>query len=116
MGTTALSTEAWVSVGRIFCRSKGFHLKKKINMIRLMVLAVLVTMAVAGPYYLYPGYSHPQVAIAPSLTYAYVPGALGNVGTYSVVNVVKRFVELVRIGFLCFFLRMKGVQILRPTL
>merc|ERR1712131_279832 len=86
MGTTALSTEAWVSVGRIFCRSKGFHLQKKINMIRLMVLAVLVTMAVAGPYYLYPGYSHPQVA--------YVPGALGNVGTYSgLVNVVKRSPE-----------------------
>merc|ERR1711872_65681 len=80
----------WVE---FFCRSKGFHLQKKINMIRLMVLAVLVTMAVAGPYYLYPGYSHPQVAIAPSLTYAYVPGALGNVGTYSVVNVVKRSPE-----------------------
>merc|ERR1711872_868317 len=81
----------WVE---FFCRSKGFHLKKKINMIRLMFLAVLVTMAVAGPYYLYPGYSHLQVAIAPSLTYAYVPGVLGNVGTYSgLVNVVKRSPE-----------------------
>ena len=72
-------------------------------------------MAVAGPYYLYPGYSHPQVAIAPSLTYAYVPGALGNVGTYSgLVNVVKRCVELIPIGLCPMFLtllRSGGYQV-----
>ena len=71
-------------------------------------------MAVAGPYYLYPGYSHPQVAIAPSLTYAYVPRVLGNVGTYSVgglVNVVKRCVELIPIRFLT-LLRSGGIKLI----
>merc|ERR1712189_151076 len=82
-----------VSVGRIFLQIERFSSPKENKHDQIDGSSCSGDHGCCWALLFYPGYSHPQVAIAPSLTYAYVPGALGNVGTYSVVNVVKRSPE-----------------------